>query len=705
MTNSVRGLFGGPAWPLVLLIVGFPLWWILGVSGFVAMIFAIPMATQLWRQRQIVAPGGFGWWILFVVWICLGVLVLWADAPGAVPGGGISRLMLFGYRLGWYLTCTVVLLWIANSSRRQIPFARVCNIVGYLFVFSVAGGLLGVLTPQVELQSLLEVILPGGVRANGFVKSLIHPSFADVQTVLGHPEARPKAPFAYANSWGSSLAMSLPFFLVGWWKHGTRFQRVSVLPVLAVALIPVIYSLNRGLWASLLLGAVVFLALQLARGRVIVPVMALVAALIAALLLVASPLGVIVSERMENQHSNNRRALLLESTVTSAATGSPVIGFGSTRDVQGSFASIAGASTPDCKGCGVPPLGTQGQIWLVIFSQGLIGALLYLAFFLTAFFRSWRCRTGSEILATTLLLFSGLQMFVYDTLEMPMYLVMIAIGVAWRDQSRAAESENYVVRVSTLRMYADFVRAARRPIAALALCGALAGLALAATGPRTYSATERVLLSPSPSYLVTGLALDQAPREITIDTEAALMLSQATLGQMTSSEAQADELRRRIAVTAEPNTSVLVVRVTAQSPRAAELTAQELVRAYLDVRREYLLDRRHQVLAALRDRINHLVTLGVATPGTEIEGGPTGSVALEMASVEEAILSIVLTSTSAGEPLNSVPAIEMSRGFLKFAASGLAIGLLLGGGYILIIQNRGLKARESAKGGDDSDGW
>ena len=99
-------------------------------------------------------PGGFGWWLLFLIWVALGVFTLFVDAPGAVPGGGPSRLMVFGYRICWYLTCTIVLLWLANSSRSTITFTRVCNLVGWLFVFTVAGGVLGVLAPTLELRSL-----------------------------------------------------------------------------------------------------------------------------------------------------------------------------------------------------------------------------------------------------------------------------------------------------------------------------------------------------------------------------------------------------------------------------------------------------------------------------------------------------------------------------------------------------------------------
>jgi hypothetical protein len=674
------------AWPLAVLFIGFPLWWLLGFSGFIAMLLVLPMAFQLWRRRQFVVPGGFGWWLLFLTWVALGVFTLWVDAPGAVPGGGLSRLMIFGYRMCHYLACTIVLLWLANSSRTAIPFAKVCNRVGWLFVFTVAGGVLGVLAPTLELRSLLDIVLPANISSNGFVKSLIHPEVADVQMVLGRPEARPKAPFAYANSWGANVAMTLPFFLVGWLRHGRRWQQIAAVPTLMLAALPVVYSLNRGLWVSLLIGVIFFVVLQVSRGRVIALFASVMLIAVGVLLLVSSPLGTLISERLEHAHSNDRRSQLLIQTVSSTANGSPVIGFGSTRDVQGSFASIAGASTTDCKACGVPPLGTQGHLWLVIFAQGFAGALFFLAFFIVSFFRSWRCRTTPEVVATCVLLFFALQMFIYDTLGMPLFVIMIAIALAWREQSRAADSERYIVRVSTLRVYFDNVWAARWPIAVLSVCGALLGVGLAAATPRAFGVEARVLLAPSPSYLVTGLALNQSPEEITIDTEAALLVSEGTLRRVSSWPYDTNSLRERVTVTAEPNTSVMVLTVRDISGERAQTLAEELAPAYLDVRRQYLLQRRSQVLADLRNRLRELTALGVPTAGAD--SAVRGSLAEEMESVDLAISNIILTPTSAGEILRMGQPVPEPRNYSLYGASGAALGLIVGLIVILLVGDK-----------------
>jgi hypothetical protein len=684
-------------WPLAVLFVGYPIWWLLGLAGGVAFLLVLPMAFQLWRRRMVVAPAGFGWWLLFLVWILIGAATLWTDAPGAAPGGaGLARLAVYGYRVCWYLACTVVLLWVANTSRRALPFSKVATLIGWLFVFTVLGGLLGVFAPGLQLKSLVEALLPNGLASNSFVRSLVHPGVADVQTILGRPQARPKAPFAFANSWGSVFSLTLPFFLLGWWRYGRRWQRLAVPIVLLLGTIPVVYSLNRGLWFSLLLGAVFLVVLQVSRGKVIALFLVLLALTASTLVLVASPLGTLVSERFDNQHSNERRGELLTQTVAITAQGSPVIGFGNTRDVQGSFASIAGASTPDCSACGVPPLGTQGHLWLVIFSQGLVGACFFLLFFITSFFRSWRCRTEPDAVATCLLLFLGLQVFIYDTLGLPLFVVMIALGLAWREHSTVPGAASFVRQVSTLRAYGDHLREAAAPVAVLVCCGLAAGAAWAATAPPAFTARELVLLSPSPSHLVTGLAANQTPKEITIDTEAALVLSDATLERVALRPEDVGDLRSKVSVTAVPNTQVLVLDVRDQSPAEAERLVQQVSAAYLDVRGDYLLDRRTQVLGQLRNRFSQLAGRGFASEVDQLLGSTgQGAVAAELQSVDNAINSIILTPTTAGEILRQDSARQASRNYALFAASGAALGLLAG--LLVALLRVRLRSRQSHK--------
>ncbi|MEG7657946.1 hypothetical protein U2073_15345, partial [Listeria monocytogenes] len=85
----------------------------------------------------------------------------------------------------------------------------------------------------------------------------------------------------------------------------------------------------------------------------------------------------------------------------------------------------------------------------------------------------------------------------------------------------------------------------------------------------------------------------------------------------------------------------LVIEFRDSSPARAEELVEQISEAYLDVRRQFLLQRRSQVLADLRNRFNELAVIGVATPGAQ--NGSRGSVGAELSSVDQAISNIVLT--------------------------------------------------------------
>jgi len=603
-------------WPLAAVFVGFPVWWLLGLSWLVPILSALPMAAQLWRRRdRLLLPPAFGWWLLFMVWVLISVSALRTDAPGGVPGGGgLGRLAVYGYRLSWYVAATIVVLWAVNASRSRVSFERVANLVGWLFVWCVLGGLLGTLVPTLPLSSLVEIVLPKGLTANGFVQSLVHPGLAEVQTVLGRPEARPKAPFAFANTWGSVFSLTLPFFWVGWLLRGRHWQRVAAPIVLCAGAVPVVLSLNRGLWIALLVGALLMVLVQALRGRLTSLVLVVVGLAALAVALVASPLGSVVVERIHHGHSNSRRALLLQATVASTLQGSPIIGFGNTRDVQGNFTSIAGGSTASCAACGVPPLGTQGHLWLVIFSQGLLGALIFVLFFALLLSRSVRCRGAAQTVATLVLVFFGLQVFVYDTLGVPLLLVVLAAGFAARE---GAWGRGPGLTTSRAGDGWRKVRPLLPVTSVLACVGLVAGVVVAFTVPRSYTASEQILLAPVPAYL-TQLPSGRSLPSSTIDTESAMLLSDAVLAQVASPGQGTAELRQALSVTAPSNTSVLVLSAKASSAGEADELAAEVGQAYLASRQAALEQRRTDVLETLQQRYDLLSGLALpATPASE----------------------------------------------------------------------------------------
>ena len=377
---------------------------------------AVPMARQLMRKRTVRTPPGFSIWLVFIVCVVASGFLLRIDAPYAIPGGASTRPMVFAYRLAWYLAITVVVLWVANLDRSDLPSKRLYRLIGWLFVFTALGGVLGVFAPNFEFKSLMEIILPAGTG-----QERIHQTPDPSRRRDDHrrpwairipdPPRRSRSRTPGVRTSRSRCRSSSQ---AGWHAPpagGERSARCSS----STATIPIVFSLNRGQWASLGLVLAFMLVRMALSGRPVVLFLSGVAVVLAAVVFIASPLSTLVTERLDNPHSNARRGQLLDLTVQSTAEGSPILGFGSTRAVKGSFASIAGGATTECPSCRVPPFGTQGQIWLVIFAQGFIGTAVFLAFWLRQGLEYWRCPTTAELVGVCCLLFFASEFPVYDT--------------------------------------------------------------------------------------------------------------------------------------------------------------------------------------------------------------------------------------------------------------------------------------------------
>src|SRR5919112_3560017 len=170
----------GSARAFTALFMGYPLWWLLGIASVFPLAVAGVMAVDLSRRGRIAVPRGWMVWLLFLTWVGLGVLLLNSDAPGAVPGGlDGSRLLVFAYRVAWYVACTVVLLWVYGTPSASFSFRRIASSFAALYVVTAIGGVLGVVMAGVDFPSLLEALLPSSVANNGFVQELVHPGLAD----------------------------------------------------------------------------------------------------------------------------------------------------------------------------------------------------------------------------------------------------------------------------------------------------------------------------------------------------------------------------------------------------------------------------------------------------------------------------------------------------------------------------------------------
>lgn len=421
-----------PSLPLIIFIAGFPVWWVLGLGVLGFLIMSIPLGYYLLRQRRILAPRGFGFWLLFIAVLLIGFVVLWTPVPGLVSESGIARILPWAYRVLWFGAVTVVLLFIGNTTEKQLPRKWLILLMGWLFVLTVAGGYAGQYLWQHEFPSFLEMILPRSMRSNVFFNSLIHPGLAQLQDILGYPDPRPKAPFEYANSWGANFGLLLPFYLMSYRYTRRAGQRIAFVLILLAAIPPVIFSLNRGLWAGLGVMALVVVVRMAITGRWFAVVGAAATAIVLYIGLLVTPLWETIQTRLENPHSNEGRSNLAGVTLETVLQYSPLIGFGATRSRQGNFFSIASGATADCHQCSPPQLGTQGSLWFLVFCTGFLGAGLFCAFILR---RTVPVITRSESWATALLypvVFFFCVLPVYDLIGSPLMILMITLGLIWR---------------------------------------------------------------------------------------------------------------------------------------------------------------------------------------------------------------------------------------------------------------------------------
>lgn len=658
-------------WPLALLFIGLPLWWLLGVWKIMFFVMAVPMAVYLMKQRVVQMPRGFGMWLLWLGWVLTGILVLQVDVPGTLLGAESSRYLTFGYRFGWYVIATIAALYVLNT-RSAVSSERITRAVAWLFVMVVAGGLLGLLVPNFSMASALEALLPHSIASQPFVHDLVHVQVAQIQNFLGYDEARPSAPFPYTNDWGLAVAVSLPFFIAAWSKRG-RGWRIGMVVVLVFALWTIIFSLNRGMWAAILSMAAFLVLRSVMLGRLRILFASAVFAIGVGMILMFSPLGELVLERFANPHSDEGRSNLSLMGVESVLGVSPVVGFGTTRNVPGNFSSIAGGASDLCPSCSPPPLGTHGQLWLVLFGAGLIGVVIYFGFLLSTLMRSIRTASAPGIAALCALISIVVTMTVYNSNEVALYVTFIGIGLLAREHAGDLPTLRHAIRPA--RQFFPVLMIA-------ALLGAGIGASsLAYAGPRV-EATQRLLVPVADFLGIPGA------RPLSLDGEALIATSEpvvrAVARALDVSEAEA---RRSLQIGAEPNTRVLLVSYQSASPSEAARGAEVASNAYLRQREALISRAKTSLEERYGDRGAALDAVYSATRplADTANSGFLWDTVQEIRDDRSAVGRILLESqSSASGQTIAAAAVHYSDSSATIRiASGLALGFL--GGLLLVL--------------------
>jgi len=438
-------------WPLKYLLVGFPVWWILGLGTFVFFLVALPMAIQLhrWAQvRRLALPPAWWLWALFLAWKVLGLLVLTESPPGTHAGSVSGRTLSITFSMVAYASMTITVLYVGNLRDRDATedmkgndsvSTAIGRWMGAFFITVWAGGMLGVVAPTFSFRSPVERLLPGSLANQPYVAALVHPMAAQLQDVIGIADARPAAPFGYTNWWGHVVSILIVWFVVAWILPSRGWQRIGLVLLAVSTAIPLVLSLNRGVWIGMAVTSawVVGRLLWQRRVTLVAPILLAGAALVA--VLVTSPLGSVVAARLDSEGSNSIRAFVARLSWT-AIQHSPVIGYGGNRHANGGTSSIGSGPTPGCPDCGGGPTGSTGQLWAMLFDHGVVGTIFFFGFFAVILWRYRRARgaINEAALITVMLVF--VYMFFYTTVPVGTMLTMIAVGVLWRSDTARVPS-------------------------------------------------------------------------------------------------------------------------------------------------------------------------------------------------------------------------------------------------------------------------
>jgi hypothetical protein len=401
-------------WQAYVLFALLPVWWFAGASFFMWPLIAVPLLIALAVRGGVRTPMRFGIWLLLLVWML---------ASGVELASG-SRVLAWAWRYSFYLSGTVIFLYIVNTPERRLPTRSIVNALGVYWVMVVAGGWLGVLFPGTNFASPMEKLLPHSLAQNQYVYAHVHLQFAEIQHFLGFPLGRPETFFAYTNAWGSAFAILTPFAICAMTQTRHPAWKLVLRVAMAAAVVPVVFSLDRGLWLSLGLGlayAVFRFGLRgdLKQAGKVILVFAAIGAI-----LVASPLGGLAQGRFSHKTGDTGR-LLRDQQAQQRIASSPILGFGAPLP----------SSDPTQSS-----VGTESEVFLLLFSHGVPGLAFFAIWMFYTLFRSGRWRSPWAFWAHVTVLIACVQLPYYEITER-LPIILVAAAIAYREIMREREPE------------------------------------------------------------------------------------------------------------------------------------------------------------------------------------------------------------------------------------------------------------------------
>jgi hypothetical protein len=403
-------------WPIVALFVAFPLWWALGISAFTWPVVAAPMLLALVWRRRTRAPVAMIAWLAFISWVLLSGLQI---STG-------TTVLTFLYRFSLYAAAAVLFLYVYNMPRSRRLDGKVLRSLTIFWMIVVTGGYAGILLGSHTFVPPFEHLIPHGLRNKPFIQELVQPVFAQVQGFLGFPVPRPAAPFSYTNNWGANIAVLTLVAFASIAVAGRGRWRKLLIAMLVASLVPMVFSLNRGMVLSLAIG-ILYVTVRLAvRGRIGTLASVLAVATLMVIVVALTPLGHLFLAGLSSTHGNsNRTRINLYQQASAGAGASPLFGYGAPKAAVGQTTG--------------PAIGTQGQLWLVLYSHGFPALAFFVGFILAVLWQTRRARgtVGLWLHAVPLVALS--QIAFYGWLPVELQVVMVAAALAYRRCGRVPD--------------------------------------------------------------------------------------------------------------------------------------------------------------------------------------------------------------------------------------------------------------------------
>ena len=403
LDDSAKNL---PAWPVLALIWGYPLLWALGATVIAGALLTVVMLAYLAHSRTVRVVPGAAMLAAFVAWVI----------PCAIMIDSNVRMLGYIYRFSILVVVAVTFLYAVNATV-HLTRRRIVSALTFLWFVTIAGGLLGLMFPEVRLSTPVGLLLPDTLTGNSYVHDLFFPPFAEIQHPYGSPTTfvRPSAPFPYANSWGVMLVLLTPVAAARFLMTRSIGLRVLIVVALGVMLIPAAASSNRGMFAALALAAAYVVVRLAVRDRAAPMITIAVLGSIGAAVLVANGLIAQVAQRQQYGQSIGVRLDLYRETFERTLQ-SPLLGYGAPRPSAVQEISV----------------GTQGYMWMLMFSYGFVGLALFLMFLWGSTLRTWRSPGDVDLVLHSVLVVASVVVIFYGLDIMQLVAIMLVAAVLLR---------------------------------------------------------------------------------------------------------------------------------------------------------------------------------------------------------------------------------------------------------------------------------